>query len=82
MSGLGFARPDLCSIRASADGQEEPAEAVRGGFSAAVDPPGGGGPPPLTGGIDRGIRRCRPCRGGHRGVCLLLARGGRYRLSV
>ena len=33
MSDPGFTRPDLCSIRAAA-GQEELAEAVRGGFSA------------------------------------------------
>jgi len=54
MSGPGFARPDLCSIRA-ADEQEELAlgEAVSGGFSAdssllAADDP----PAPLASGID------------------------------
>jgi hypothetical protein len=56
MPGPGFARPDLCSIR-GADEQDELAEAVRGGFSAAGDPPGGDDPPaPLTNGIDRAIR--------------------------
>ncbi len=56
MPGPGFARPDLCSIRAAAE-QEELAEAVRGGFSAAGCPPGGDDPPaPLAGGIDRVIR--------------------------
>jgi hypothetical protein len=52
----GFAPPDLCSIRAAA-GQEELAEAVRGGFSADGRPPGDDDPPaPLTSGIDRAIR--------------------------
>jgi hypothetical protein len=55
MSGPGFARPDLCSIRAAAE-QEELAEAFRGGFSADGYPPGGDDPPaPLTSGIDRAI---------------------------
>ena len=57
MSDPGFARPDLCSIRAAAE-QVELAEAVRGGLSAdgrtrrAADDP----PAPLTSGIDRAIR--------------------------
>jgi hypothetical protein len=56
MSGPAFASRDLCSIRA-ADEQEELAEAVRGGFSAAGCPPGDDDPPaPLTSGIDRAIR--------------------------
>ena len=56
MSGPGFTRPDLCSIRAAAE-QEELAEAVCGGFSAHGCPPGGDDPPaPLTSGIDRAIR--------------------------
>ena len=56
MPGPGFARPDLCSIRAAAE-QEELAEAVRGGFSADGYPPGDDDPPaPLTSGIDRAIR--------------------------
>jgi len=56
MSGPGFARPDLCSIRA-ADEQEELAEAVRGGFSADGYPRGDDDPPvPLASGIDRAIR--------------------------
>jgi len=55
MSDPGLTRPDLCSIRTAAE-QEEPAEAVRGGFSAA-DPLGNDyRPAPLTGGIDRAIR--------------------------
>ncbi len=56
MSGPGFARPDLCSVRAAAE-QEELAAAVRGGFSAAGYPRGYDDPPaPLTSGIDRAIR--------------------------
>jgi hypothetical protein len=56
MPGPGFARPDLCSIRAAVE-QEELAEAVRGGFSADGCPPGGDDPPaPLTSGIDRATR--------------------------
>jgi Protein of unknown function (DUF2637) len=56
MSDPGLTRPDLCSIRTAAE-QEEPAEAVRGGFSAAGDPLGNDYPPaPLTSGIDRAIR--------------------------
>ena len=56
MPGPGFAPPDLCSIRVAAE-QEEPAEAVRGGFSADGYPRGGDDPPaPLTSGIDRAIR--------------------------
>jgi hypothetical protein len=56
MSDPGFARPGLCSIRAAA-AQEEPAQAVRGGFSAASGPLGDDDPPaPLTSGIDRAIR--------------------------
>ena len=51
-----FARPDLCSIR-TADEQDELAEAVRSGFSAAGCPLGDDDPPvPLTSGIDRAIR--------------------------
>ena len=56
MSGPGFAPPDLCSIRTAA-GQEELAEAVRGGFSADGYPLGDDDPPaPLASGIDRAIR--------------------------
>jgi hypothetical protein len=56
MPGPGSARPDLCSICAAA-GQEERAEAVRGGFSADGCPLSGDNPPaPLTSGIDRAIR--------------------------
>ena len=56
MSGPGFTRPDLCSIRAAAE-QEELAEAVHSGFSADGYPPGGDDPPaPLASGIDRAIR--------------------------
>jgi hypothetical protein len=56
MSGPGIARPDLCSIR-TADEQEEAAEAVRSGSSAAGHPLGDDDPPvPLTSGIDRAIR--------------------------
>ena len=56
MSGPGFARPDLCSIR-TADEHEELAEAVHGGFSAdgyqlSDDDP----PAPLMSGIDRATR--------------------------
>ena len=55
MPDPGFARSDLCSIRTAED-QEEPAEAVRGGFSANC-PLGDDDPPaPLTSGIDRAIR--------------------------
>ena len=56
MSGPGFARPDLCSIR-TADEQDELAEAVRSGFSADGYPLGDDDPSvPLTSGIDRAIR--------------------------
>ena len=56
MSGPGFARPDLCSIRTAAE-QDELAEAVRSGFSADGYPLGDDDPPvPLTSGIDRAIR--------------------------
>ena len=56
MPGPGFARPDLCSIP-DADGQEELAEAVRGGFSADGYPLGDDDrPAPLTSGVDRAIR--------------------------
>ena len=56
MPDPGFTRPDLCSIRA-ADGQAEPAGAVRGGLSADGHPPAGDDPPaPLASGIDRAIR--------------------------
>ena len=55
MSDPGFARPDLCSI-CTAD-EQELAEAVRSGFSAAGDPLGDDDPPvSLTSGIDRVIR--------------------------
>jgi Protein of unknown function (DUF2637) len=46
MPDPGFARPDLCPVRAAA-GQPEPAGAVRGGLSADSHPPRG---------IDRAIR--------------------------
>jgi hypothetical protein len=56
MPGPGFARTDLCSIRAAVE-QEELAEAVRGEFSADGYPRGGDDPPaPLTSGIDRATR--------------------------
>jgi Protein of unknown function (DUF2637) len=56
MSYPGSARPDLCSIR-TADGQEELAEALCGGFGADGRPSAGDDPPaPLTSGIDRAIR--------------------------
>jgi hypothetical protein len=56
MSGPGYARPDLCSIRAAAE-QEELAEAARSGFSAAGYPLSDDDPPvPLASGIDRAIR--------------------------
>jgi hypothetical protein len=56
MSGPGYAWSDLSSIR-TADGQEELAEAVRGGFSADGYPLGDDDPSaPLTSGIDRVIR--------------------------
>ena len=56
MSDPDSAQPDLCSIR-TADGQEELAEAVCGGFSADGYPLGDDDPSvPLTSGIDRVIR--------------------------
>ena len=56
MPDPGFARPDFCSIR-TAGGQEELAEAVRGGFSADGCPPGVDDPPAHRAtGIDRAIR--------------------------
>ena len=56
MSYPGFARPDLCSIRTAGE-QDELAEVVRSGLSAAGCPRGGDDPPvPLTSGIDRAIR--------------------------
>jgi len=56
MSYPGSARPDLCSIR-TADEQDELAEAVRSGFTAAGYPLGDDYPPePLTSGIDCAIR--------------------------
>jgi hypothetical protein len=56
MSSPRFARPDLCSIHAATE-QEEPAEAVRGGFSADGSPLGDDDPPaPPASGIDRAIR--------------------------
>ena len=52
----GFARPDLCSIR-TASQQDEPAEAVGGGFRAGCCPPAGDYPPASQrSGIDRAIR--------------------------
>src|SRR5690348_3704808 len=56
VSDPGFARHDLCSIRA-ANEHDEFAGAVRGGFSAGCCPLAGDDPPePLTSGIDRAIR--------------------------
>jgi hypothetical protein len=56
MSGPGFTRPDLCSIRTAA-GQEERAGAVRGAFSAGCYPLADDElPAPPAGGIDRAIR--------------------------
>jgi Protein of unknown function (DUF2637) len=56
MPDPGFTRPGLCPIRAAA-GQEELAEAVRGGFSADSYPLADDDPPAsLTSGIDRAIR--------------------------
>jgi Protein of unknown function (DUF2637) len=56
MSYPGFVLPGLCSIRGAAE-QEEPAEAVRGGFSADGCPPGYGDPlTPRSNGIDLAIR--------------------------
>ena len=56
MSGSGFARHDLCSIRTAAK-RKELAEAVRGGFSADCYPLASDDPPaPRTSGIDRAIR--------------------------
>jgi hypothetical protein len=56
MPGPGFARTDLCSIRAAVE-QEELAEAVRSGFSADGCPVRDDDPPaPLTSGIDRATR--------------------------
>ena len=56
MSDPGFTRPDLCSIRTAAE-QEEPAEVVRGGFSADSCPLGDyQQTAPLASGIDRAIR--------------------------
>jgi Protein of unknown function (DUF2637) len=56
MSDPGFARPDLCSIRAACE-QDELAQAARSGFSAASYPLGDDRPPVrLTSGIDRVIR--------------------------
>src|SRR5690348_16079179 len=56
VSDPGFARHDLCSIRA-ANEHDEFAEAVRGGFSAYGYPLADDDPPaPLASGIDRAIR--------------------------
>jgi hypothetical protein len=56
MSDPGFTRPDLCSIRI-ADGQEEPAGAVRCKFSADGNPLADDDlPAPMASGIDRAIR--------------------------
>jgi len=55
MSDPRFARPDVCSIRAATE-RAEPAEVVRGGFSADGRRPVGDHPPAsLTSGIDRAI---------------------------
>jgi hypothetical protein len=55
MSYPGFARPDLCSIRAGE--QDERAEAARSRFSTVGCPLGDDDPPVLlTSGIDRAIR--------------------------
>ena len=52
----GFARPDLCSIRAATE-QAEPAGAARGVLSAGgYPPPGDDLPAPSPRGIDRAIR--------------------------
>jgi hypothetical protein len=52
----GFTRPHLCSIHAATE-QAEPAEAARGGLSAADRPPAGDDlPAPLPRGIDCAIR--------------------------
>ena len=56
MSDPGFARPDLCSIRAAA-GRAEPVEAVRGGFSGDSCPLADDHlSAPAASGIDRAIR--------------------------
>ena len=56
MSYPAFTRPDLCSIRIAGE-QEEPAKAVRAGFSTDGYPVGNDDPPaPPTSGIDRAIR--------------------------
>ncbi|HEY2309392.1 MAG TPA: DUF2637 domain-containing protein, partial [Streptosporangiaceae bacterium] len=52
----GFTRPDLCSIRATAE-QGEHAETVRGGLSADGHPLASDDPPtPPASGVDRAIR--------------------------
>jgi hypothetical protein len=56
MSDPDSAQPDLCSIR-TADGQEELAEALRGGLSADGYPLGDDDhPAPAASGTDRAIR--------------------------
>jgi hypothetical protein len=55
MRGPGFAQPDLCSIRTAGD-EDELAEAVRGGFSAAGCRRDDDPPALRTSGIDRAIR--------------------------
>ena len=56
MPDPGLTRPDLCS-KTAADGQAEPAGAVRGGLSADGHPPPGDYlPTPSPRGIDRVIR--------------------------
>jgi hypothetical protein len=56
MPDPGLTRPDLCSIRAAA-GQEQLAQAARGGVSADGYPMGDDDPPaPLASGTDRAIR--------------------------
>ena len=73
MSGPGFARPDLCSIRTAA-GQEELDQAVRSGFSVGCYPladdelpaPPGGRHRPRHPPVHRGGRAGRR---GHRRVC-------------
>ena len=73
----GFTRPDLCSIPAATE-QTEHAESARDRLTADGRPPAGDDPPAPPG--DRHRPRYPPghCggrarRGGHRGVCLLLA---------
>ena len=56
MSDPGFARPDLCSIRAADEQMSLPKQSAAGSAPTA-DPLGGDDPPaPLASGIDRAIR--------------------------